>query len=67
MPLSKAKNAERMRQLRLHAKNEMAVVQPAPIYDTAKHKAGDRVRIYRNGRYETVTVPKIDADGGEIW
>ena len=34
MPLSKARNRERMRQFRLHAKTDAVVVQPnVPLYN----------------------------------
>ncbi len=64
MPLSKARNRERMRQLRLHQKVESVVVQPdIPLYNAMVHKAGDTVRVWRGKRLMTVTIPELDADG----
>ena len=60
MPLSKARDRERKRLLRLENKK----VQPksVPLYNPLVHGAGDTVR--RAGRI--VTIPELDADGNVI-
>ena len=65
MPLSKVRNRERMRQARLHAKEAMGVVQPK-LYNPAKHRPGDIVLVQRGKRFQTVTIPKLDADGNPM-
>lgn len=37
-----------------------------PLYNPAIHKPGDRVRIQKFGRWQTVTIPELDGDGHPI-
>ena len=64
MPLSKARNRARMRELRLHAKKDTVVVQPnIPLYSPHIHGAGDTVRTWDGS---IVTLLPLDADGNSI-
>ena len=52
MPLSKAKNRERMKELRLHAKKRHEVVQPKPSVTPNMY----------------LTIPQyVDADGNPVY
>ena len=65
MPLSKARNRERMRRYRLHVQpDEAPVVRP---YDpTRRYNPGDKVLIQKGrGLVETV-IPELDGEGNPI-
>lgn len=62
MPLSKARNRERMRLIRLHAKKQGEVVQPK-LYNPMRHRPGDRVLVQRGKRLIETVIPELDADG----
>lgn len=71
MPLSKARNRERMRKARAGVQptcnlNTGQVVQPIPLYNPAIHRAGDTVLIKQGKRWIQTTIPKLDAGGQPI-
>ena len=59
MPLSKKRNAERMRQVRLHGKKNTGFVQPEPLLDAVSPS------INRDGygKASSTVTPGLDADG----
>lgn len=68
MPLSKARNRERMRQFRLHAPKRVELVQPnIPLYNPMKHGVGDRVLVQRGKHLVDIVIPELDADGQPIY
>ena len=71
MPLSKARNRERMRAIRLHKALQSGVVQPEqeviiPLYNPSIHRAGDTVRVIKGRREIVTTIPELDIDGNII-
>jgi len=67
MPLSKARNRDRMRQIRLHAVKEEVVVQPkTPLYNPSIHRVGDKVLVYQGKRLMETIIPTLDAGGNPI-
>ena len=71
MPLSKAKQAEYMREYRRKVRYNVIPkpidsVQPEseiPLYNPSTHKDGDRVRMSTG---KVVVIPNLDADGQVI-
>ncbi len=78
MPLSKEKNAERMRQVRAtRVQPETDALQSncSPVEEESRptvplyskdSKPGDLVRKYIGGRYQEVEVKEVDSDGHEV-
>lgn len=65
MPLSKTRNKERMRLIRLHAKKQDGVVQPE-LYNPLNHRPGDKVLVKRGKRLIETVIPELDADGNPM-
>ncbi len=69
MPLSKQKQAEYMREYRKRTRYnvipnlDIPVQSEIPLYNPAKHKAGDKVRLATGRVY---VIPNLDADGQVI-
>ena len=41
-------------------------MQPIPLYNSAKHKAGDTVLMIIDGRKVQTKIPELDGDGHPI-
>ena len=42
------------------------ISQPAPVYNPAIHRPGDRVLVQRGKRWIEAVIPELDMDGGII-
>lgn len=60
MPLSKARNRERMRQIRLHERLKRASVQPIDAVSLSVKREG-------YGKASSTVIPELDADGNPIY
>ncbi len=82
MPLSKAKQAEWMREYRKRTRYNV-IPKPAtsviprltevvtskediPVYNPAIHRAGDTVRVLVGNKAKVIKIPELDADGQPI-
>lgn len=68
MPLSKERKAEYNK--KYYRGRKLSILKPIqipkpdiPLYNPAKHRPGDRVRIIRAGTVIETTIPELDADG----
>ncbi len=70
LPLQTMTPKEVLKQAEINARvkkpydpNTMNRTMDLPIYDAGLHKKGDKVRIFKFGRWKAYTVPEIDSEG----